>query len=156
MVEEKKKSKNIVKDVSFRVVKATLKAILVYLLYFFLAPMLAPLLGLIPGIVESIEAFVAVYIVLMILGDLTERTVFQYFFSTARALFFMAYLLLSMDNGVISTTYENFSLTVNLTLFYTIAVTLSLLGFASSILQAINFMSQRAEETSGLQPPQKA
>lgn len=105
---------------------------------------------------ESIEVFVAVYIVLMILGDLTERTVFQYFFSTARALFFMAYLLLSMGDGLISTSYENFSLTVNLTLFYTIAVTLSLLGFASSILQAINFMSERAEETSGLQPPQKA
>jgi len=105
---------------------------------------------------ESIEAFVAVYIVLMILGDLAERTIFQYFFSTARALFFMAYLLLSMGNGVISTSYENFSLTVNLTLFYTIAVTLSLLGVASSILQAINFMSERAEATSGLQPPQKA
>jgi hypothetical protein len=137
MVEEKKKSKNLVKDVSFRVVKAALKAILVYLLYFFLAPMLAPLFGLLPG-------------------DLAERTIFQYFFSTARALFFMAYLLLSMGNGLISTNYENFSLTVNLTLFYTIAVSLSLLGFASSILQAINFMSERAEETSGLQPPQKA
>ena len=153
MTEEKKK-KNLVKDVSFRVVKATVKAILVYLLYFLLAPMLAPLLGLIPGIIESIEAFVAVYIVLMILSDLTERTVFQYFFSTARTLFFMAYLLLSMGDGVISTSYENFSLTVNLTLFYTIALTLSLLGFASSILQAINFISERVEATSGLQPPQ--
>ena len=105
---------------------------------------------------ESIEAFVAFYIVLMILSDLTEKTVFQYFFNTARALFFMGYLLLSMGDGVLSTSYENFSLTVNLTLFYTIAITLSLLGFASSILQAINFMSERAEATSGLQPPQKA
>ncbi len=156
MVEEKKKRKNIVKDVSFRVVKATLKAILVYLIYFLLAPLLAPLFGLIPGIMESIEAFVAVYIVLMILGDLAERTVFQYFFSTARALFVIAYLLFSMGDGVVSTSYENFSLTVNLSLFYMIAMSLSLLGFASSFLQAINFMSERAESTSGLQPPQKA
>lgn len=154
MVEEKKKSKNLVKDISFRVLKAALKAILVYLIYFLLAPMLTPLFGLIPGIMESIEAFVAVYIVLMLLGDLAERTVFQYFFNTARALFFTAYLLLSMGDGVISTGYDNFSLTVNLALFYTIAVTLSLLGVASSILQAINFMSERAEAASGLQPPQ--
>jgi hypothetical protein len=152
MVEQQKKSKNMVKDVSFRVVKATLKAILVYLLYFLLAPMLAPLFGLIPGFMESIEAFVAVYLVLMILSDLTEKTVFQYFFSTARALFFMAYLLLSMGNGVFSTSYENFSLTVNLTLFYTIAVTLSLLGLARTILQAINFMHEKAEASSGMQP----
>jgi hypothetical protein len=156
MVEEKKKRKNIVKDVSFRIVKATLKAILLYLIYFLLAPMLVPLFGLIPGFMESIEAFIVIYIVLMILSDLTERTIFQYFFSTARAMFVVAYLLLSMEGTIISTSYENFSLTVNLTMFYTIAMTLSLLGFASSILQAINFMSERAEATSGLHPPQKA
>jgi len=152
MAEQQEKSKNMVKDVSFRVLKATLKAILVYLLYFLLAPMLAPLFGLIPGFMESIEVFVAVYIVLMILSDLTAKTVFQYFFNTARALFFMAYLLLSMGNGVLSTTYENFSLTVNLTPFYTVAVLLSLLGFARTILQAINFMHEKAEASSNLQP----
>jgi uncharacterized ion transporter superfamily protein YfcC len=150
MAEQQKKNKNLVKDVSFRVVKATVKAILVYLIYFLLAPMLAPLFGLIPGFMESIEAFIAVYIALMILSDLTEKTVFQYFFNTARALFFMAYLLLSMGNGVFSTSYENFSLTVNLTLFYTVAVLLSLLGFARTILQAINFMHEKAEASSNL------
>jgi hypothetical protein len=151
MVEQQKKSKNLVKDVSFRVAKATVKAILVYLIYFLLMPMLAPLFELIPGFMESLEVFVIVYIVLMILGDLTSKTVFQYFFSTARALFFMAYLLLSMGDGVFNTSYENFSLTVNLTLFYTVAVLLSLLGFARTILQAINFMHEKAEASSGMQ-----
>jgi hypothetical protein len=151
MAEQQKKSKNLVKDISFRVAKATVKAILVYLIYFLLVPMLAPLFELIPGLMESIEVFVIVYIMLMILGDLTAKTVFQYFFSTARALFFMAYLLLSMGDGMFNTSYENFSLTVNLTLFYTVAVLLSLLGFARTILQAINFMSERAEANSGLQ-----
>ena len=151
MVEQQKR-KNVVKDVSFRVAKATVKALLVYLLYFFVAPMLSPLAGLMPGLMESIEAFVAVYIVLMILSDLTSKTVFQYFFNTARALFFMGYLLLSMGDGVFSTSFENFSLTVNLTLFYTVAVLLSLLGLARTILQAINFMHEKAEANSGLQP----
>ena len=152
MAKPQKKSKNVVKDISFRVAKATVKAILVYLLYFLIAPMLAPLFELIPGFFESIEAFIAVYIVLMILSDLTEKTIFQYFFNTARVLYFMAYLLLSMGDGVLSTSYENFSLTVNLTIFYTIAVTLSLLGFARTILQAINFMHEKAEASSNLQP----
>jgi len=156
MAEQQKKSKNLVKDISFRIAKATVKAILVYLIYFFVAPMLAPLLEFIPGFAESIEAFIVFYIVLMILSDLTAKTILEHFFNTARALFFMGYLLLSMGNGVFSTSYESFSLTVNLTMFYAIAVTLSLLGFAKTILQAINFMSERAEETSDLQPPQKA
>jgi hypothetical protein len=152
MAEQQKKSKNLVKDISFRVAKAAVKATLVYLLYFLVAPMLAPLFGLIPGFMESIEAFVAFYIVLMILSDLTAKTIFQHFFNTARALFFIAYLLLSMGDGAFSTSYENFSLTVNLTLFYSIAVTLSLLGFATAILQAINFMHEKAEASSDLQP----
>jgi hypothetical protein len=151
MARQQKKSENLVKDISFRVAKATIKAILVYLVYFLLAPMLAPLFGLIPGFMESIEAFVAVYIVLMILSDLTAKTVFQYFFNTARALFFMGYLILSMGDGVLSTSYENFSLTVNLTLFYAIAATISLFGFARTILQAINFMHEKAEARSNLQ-----
>jgi len=152
MAKQQKKSRNLVRDVSFRVAKATVKAILIYLLYFLLAPMLAPLFEMVPGFIESIEVFVAVYIVLMILGDLTAKTVFQHFFSTARALFFMGYLLLSMGDGVFSTNYESFSLTVNLTLFYTIAATLSLLGLARTILQAINFMHEKAEAESNLQP----
>ena len=151
MTEQQKKSKNLVKDISFRVATATTKAILVYLIYFLLVPMLAPLFGLIPGFIESIEVFVAVYIVLMILSDLTAKTVFQYFFNTARALFFMGYLILSMGDGVLSASYENFSLTVNLTLFYAIAATISLFGFARTILQAINFMHEKAEARSNLQ-----
>jgi hypothetical protein len=151
MVEQQKKRKNLVKDISFRVAKASVKAILVYLLYFLVVWLLAPLFELIPGFVDSIEVFVAVYIVLMILSDLTAHTVFQYFFSSARSLFFMAYLLFSMGDGVFNTSYENFSLTVNLTLFYTVAVLLSLLGFARTILQAINFMHERAEASSGMQ-----
>ena len=152
MVDERKKSKNLVKDVSFRVLKASVKAILVYLIYFLVAPMVAPLLELVPGFMGSIEVFVAIFIVLMLLSDLTERTIFSCFFNTARALFFVGYLLFTMGDGVINTSYDNFSLTVNLTLFYTVAVLLSLLGFARSILQAINFMHERAEASSGLPP----
>jgi uncharacterized ion transporter superfamily protein YfcC len=150
MAEEKKKDRNKIKDVAFRVVKASVKAILVYLLYFFVAPLVSPLFGLIPGFMETVEMFVTVYIVLMILSDLTAHTIFQYFFNTARALFVIAYLILQLGSGVISMDVENFSLTLNLTTFYTIAALLSLLGFAKSVLQAINFLNERAE--SGTHP----
>ena len=145
MVEEKKKSRNTVRDMSFKVVKATVRAALVYILYFLLMPFLAPLFVLVPMLAGTIESFVIVYIVLMILSDITEGTIFQYFFSTARALFVIAYMLASLGDGVFSVGYENFSLTVNLTMFYTVAVVLGLLGFAKSILQAIHFLNEKAE-----------
>jgi uncharacterized ion transporter superfamily protein YfcC len=145
MVEKKKSSQSKVKNVTFRIVKATLKAVLVYLLYFFLTLSLTPIFKLIPGLMGSIETFFVVFIVLMILGDLTERTIFQCFFNTARSLLVIAYLILSLGNGIINIGFENFSLTVNLAMFYTIAALLSLLGLARSMLQAINFINERAE-----------
>ncbi|MCX8153353.1 MAG: hypothetical protein N3E52_02855 [Candidatus Bathyarchaeota archaeon] len=145
---EKKKSSNIIKEVSFRIAKATTKAILVYLMYFLLAPLLAPLFELVPGVMESIEAFVAVYITLMIISDVAARTIFEHIFRTARAVFFMGYLILSLGNGVISTSYQNFSLTLDLKAFTAIALSLSLLNVATAILQVINFLNSKAEADS--------
>jgi len=150
LADQKQPNPNRVKDLAFRIAKATVKAVLVYLLYWLVAPFVMPLLTLIPGMVESIEFFVVVFIVLMILGDLTERTIYHCFFNTARALFVIAYLAFSVRDGLFTTNVENITLTVNLTLFYTIAALLSLLELAKTVMQAINFMSERAE--TGIKP----
>lgn len=145
MVEAKKSGQSRVRNVAFRVVKATVKAVLVYLLYFFLAPLLVSIVGLVPGFAETLDVFVVVFVVLMVLGDLTERTVFQCFFGVARALFVVFYLVLSLGNGVISVTFENLSLSVDLTMLYAVATLLSLLGLVRAMLQTINFVNERAE-----------
>ena len=60
-----------------------------------------------------------------------------------------------MGDGVMSLSYESLSLTVNLTIFYGIAILLSLLGLARSILQAIEYMGKKAEKEAFVQPIQK-
>ena len=62
----------------------------------------------------------------------------------------LGYLVFSVGDGMFKVAYENFSLTVNLTLFYAFAALLSMLGVATSVMQAVHFMSERAE--SGLKP----
>src|SRR3990172_3387480 len=141
---------NKVKDVAFRIANATLKATLVYLLYFFAIPLLTPLFASVPAFMETIEAFVTIYIILMILGDLTERTIFHCFFNAARALFIVAYMVFSVGDGLISVPVHNFTLTVNLSILYTITALLGLLGLAKAIMEAVHFMSERAE--GGLKP----
>jgi hypothetical protein len=145
MAEGKRDSPNRIRDIAFRVAKATVKAILVYLLFILIAPLFTPLFEFVPGLLETIELFVAVYIVLMILSDLTSGTIFQHIFGMARALFTIAYLIFSLGDGVFNVGYESFSITLDLTLFYGVAALLSLLGLAGVILQAINFMNERAE-----------
>ena len=150
MDDAKKARQNNVKNIAFRVAKAALKATLVYLLYFFAAPFLTTLFAFVPGFTETVEVFVTVYIVLMILGDLTAQTIFHCFFNAARALFVIAYMVFSVGDGVISIPADNFTLTVNLSIFYTVAALLGLLGLAKAVMEAVYFMSERAE--SGLKP----
>jgi hypothetical protein len=153
MVEENKNS--IVREVTYRVLKASLKAILIYVIYILVTPMLTPINQIVPDFMSSIESFVIIFVALMFLSDLTQDTIYQYFFNTARQIYIIGYLLVSMGDGVMSLSYESLSLTVNLTIFYGIAVLLSLLGLARSILQAIDYMSKKAEKEVIIQPIQK-
>jgi hypothetical protein len=57
----------------------------------------------------------------------------------------IGYLIFSLKGGIFSLTYENVSVMADLRLFLTIAMLLSLLGLAKSVLQAINFMNEKAE-----------
>jgi len=88
-----------------------------------------------------------VYILLMIVGELTSGTIFQYFFSVAKALFVIGYLIFSLNGGIVGLTFQNVSLMVDLRLFLAIAMLLSLLGLAKSVFQAVNYMSEKAEYT---------
>ncbi len=150
MVDGKTKSPNKFKDWAIRIATATIKATLVYAMYFLLSPFLLSISSLVPGFAETVEYFVAVTIVLMILSDLTKGTIYQQFLNVGRALFMIAYLIFALGDGVLNVTNESFSLTIDLTSFYAIAASLSLLGLAVAIMQAINFMSERAE--TGLKP----
>jgi hypothetical protein len=94
-----------------------------------------------------IETFFIIYTVLMIIGNLTSGTIYQHFFNAAKALFVIGYLLFSLGGGVFSAYFENISLIMNLRMFLVIAVLLSLLGLARTVLQAINYMSEKAEIT---------
>ncbi|MGQ9507741.1 MAG: hypothetical protein ACUVTB_07820 [Candidatus Bathycorpusculaceae bacterium] len=134
------------RQITFKALKATVKGVLFYSVYFILSIFLAPVSELIPGFQQMVETFVIVYIVLMIVGELVTGTIFKYFFDAAKALFVICYLILSLKGGIFSMAYQNLSLIVDLRPVIAIVTLLSLLGFAKSILQAINFMSEKAEQ----------
>ncbi|MEM3696499.1 MAG: hypothetical protein QXQ94_03205 [Candidatus Bathyarchaeia archaeon] len=138
-------NKNKLKQMTFKALKATVKGILFYAAYILLWMFLAPLSELIPGFQQIIETFVIVYIILMIVGELTSGTIFKHFFDAAKALFVICYLILSLKGGIFGVTYQNLSLTVDFRPLIAIVTLISLFGFAKSILQAINFLNEKAE-----------
>ncbi len=153
MVDEKKNDfKSNLRRMIFRALKATIKGVLVYAIYFIAWGFIGPVAQMVPGLQESLEAFVAVYIVLMVIGEFTSGTICQHFFGAAKALFVIGYMILSLNGGVITTAFEGVNLLVDLRLFLVIAMILSLLGLAKSVVQGINFMSEKAEPSSLLSP----
>lgn len=146
MAETNEDARTKLRKFTFKALKATIKGVIFYSIYFVLWTMfLAPVAEIIPGLQQMIEIFVMVYVFLMIIGELTSGTIYQYFFEAARALFTIGYLLLSLKGGMWGISMQNVDLVVDLRIFLTIATLLSLLGLAKSILQAINFLSEKAE-----------
>ncbi len=92
-----------------------------------------------------VETFFTVYLILMIIGDIASGTMYQHFFNAAKALFVIGYLLLSLKGGIYGTTFQQVTLLVDLRIFLTVSILLGLLGLAKSILQAVNYMSEKAE-----------
>ena len=135
---------------SSKIAVTTLKAVLIYLIYYVVSPFVLPFLAFITGLGETIEIFITVYTVLMILGDITAGTIYNCFFNVGKAFFVIFYLLSLAGDSVFMVSYQNFNLTADLTMLYTIAALLGLLGLAKAVMQAIIFMSERAE--TGIKP----
>jgi hypothetical protein len=145
MVETNNNTNKKYRSLLFRAIKAVAKGIIFYVIYLLIWNVLAPISEFIPGFQLMIETFVMVYIVLMIVGDLASGTIYQYFFNVAKALFVIGYLILSLGGGIFGVTFESVRLMVDLRFFLAIAMLLGLLGLGKSVLQAVNFMSEKAE-----------
>ncbi len=131
-----------------RALKITLKVIIVSVIYVFLMRFLAPASILIPGLQEIITTFTVVYVVLMVVSDVTAGTILQHFFNGAKALFVIAYLIASLNSGILNITSGNVNLIIDVRAFLIVIMLLGLLGLARSIMQAISFASERLELTS--------
>lgn len=150
MAEKKQKDSKKIRDLAFKIARITIIAVLIYLIYIVLAPFLTAFSTVVPGIDKMVELLVAVNVVLLILGDLTANTVYSCFLNAGRAIFTIAFMIFALGDGILSMSFQSFALKIDLTTVYGIVALLSLLGLARSVLQAINFMSERAE--SGLKP----
>jgi len=131
----------------FRLLKTTIKVIIVIMVYVLLSQLLAPASVLIPGLQDIVATFLMIYVALMVVGDLFSGTILQHFFSGAKSLFVIAYLVFSLNSGLLDYTFGNVNLIIDVRVFLEVAMLLELLGFAKSMMQAVNFVSEKVELT---------
>ena len=134
----------------FRALEATVKALVFYLLFSVAWIYVGSLFDSVPEFAASIQAFVIVYIAFIIIGTLTKGTIFHAVFNGARASLILFYLVSELGSSVISVTAQNATLTVDLSLFLTVSVILSLVGLSTAIMEAIAFLNEKAERHAGM------
>jgi len=128
-----------------KVLKATVKGVMFFVVYYVCWQFLTSFATIIPGLQQAVQIFVGVYISLIIVGEITAGTIYQYFFGVANDLFVISYLIFSLNGGTFSMMYQNVGLQVDVHLFLIIAMMLSFVGLSKTILQAIGFVSKKAE-----------
>jgi hypothetical protein len=145
MAETNKSGKNRSNQIVRNVLKATIKGTIFIAIYFIISMLLTPVFDAIPSLQNTVETFVAVYIALIVIGEVLSGTIYKHLFNIAKAVFVIIYLIFSLEGGIVSTTFHDVKLTLDLRMFLTAATLLSLLGLAKSMFQAIDFMNERAK-----------
>jgi len=146
---EKGNTKIFVKKILPKVFKAALFAVITYLPMYFLSTLISPIKPYFPWYEPLTNIFAAVFIFFLVAGVFSSGTIFQYVFGVARTLVLMVFFICVLNGGIIALTVPFEGSSVNIMLDVTVVlamlVLICLLGVAKNVVQAIDFVSSKAE-----------
>jgi len=131
--------------------KAALKGALV-VVFFYIIPMmlLSSLSELSPEITSRYEqllvTFVAIVLFFTVASELTAGTIFQHGFNIGKAIIMMIFIVFALEGGIVSLDFQELQLVADLRIYLAMVLIIDLLGLVKSVLQAINFLSERTEK----------
>lgn len=94
---------------------------------------------------QLLPVFVAIVLFFVVASELASGTIFQHAFNIGKALILMIFIVYALQGGIISIDIMNIHLLADLRIYLAMLLTIDLLGLAKSVLQAINFLSEKAE-----------
>jgi len=146
---EKGNAKPFVRKILPKALKAAFLAVITYLPLYFLSSLISPIQPFFPWYEPLTNIFAAVFIFFLVAGVFFSGTVFQYVFGVARMLVLMVFFICVLNGGIINLTVpvegESINIMLNVTVVLAMLVLVCLLGIAKNVIQAIDFMSGKAE-----------
>jgi len=133
-----------------RIVKAVVKGLL-WFVFLYVVPMfiISSLYEMAPEIFSSygqlLQVFVAIILFFVVASELTSGTIFQHAFNIGKALVLMIFIVYALQGGIISLDIQSIRVLADLRIYLVMLLSIDFLGLAKSILQAINFLSEKAE-----------
>jgi hypothetical protein len=135
--------------------KAAVKAVLYFVLLYLVPSLLISQLSefapeLFADYSQLLRLFVAVVIFFVVASELTSGTIFQHAFNIGKAIILIVFFVLALGGGIISLNLNFESVPINIwadiRVYLMMLITIDLLGLAKSVLQAVNFLSEKAEQ----------
>jgi len=146
-----------------RIAKALIKSLL-YFVFMYALPMalLSQVAEFAPELFARYEQFFSLFVAMVIFfvvsSELTAGTIYQYGFNVGKAIILIVFFVLALDGGFIELNFAmermRMHIWADVRVYLAMFITIDLLGLAKSLLQAVNFLSERAEQQ--LPTPQPA
>jgi len=152
---ENESGKSLARKMLPRVAKATVKGLL-YLLLFYIIPMffLSQAAGFAPQLFgdfqQRVAVFAAITVFFVVATELTSGTIYQHGLNVGRALILIVYFVIALEGGILKMDLDiiegqRVSIVADLRAYLMILISIDLLGLAKSVLQMVNFLSERTE-----------
>ncbi len=102
------------------------------------------------GYAQLLDVFAAIVIFFVVAVELTAGTIFQHGFNIGKAIFILIFFVVTLNRAVVDMTVNlegtSIGIWANLRIFFFMFIAIDLLALARSTIQAVDFLSQKAEQ----------
>jgi len=132
-----------------RISKAVIKGFIWFLMLYTVPMLILSMSGvpvdLFPDYTELLGVYAAVTVFFVVAAELLSKTVFQHAFNMAKAIVMMVFFVYALNGGFVTVDFAAIHISVDLRVYLAMLLAINFLGLAKSALQALNFISERAE-----------
>ena len=150
--------KSVLKKIMSNVTKAALKGFIMFLLTYLLPTLVVEAMvpssspfGIPSEYTTLLYVFSAIVVFFTVVTELFSGTILRHAFCVGRAIVLIVYFVYALNGGIFVSTFQIpgqqqvLRIFANLRAFLALLIFINLLGFAKGMLQAINFLSGRAD-----------
>lgn len=150
--------KSVLKKIMSNVTRAALKGFIMFLLTYLLPTLVVEAMvsssspfGMPSEYTTLLYVFSAIVVFFTVVTELFSGTILQHAFCVGRAIVLIVYFVYALNGGIFVSTFQIpgqqqvLRIFANLRAFLALLIFINLLGFAKGMLQAINFLSGRAD-----------
>ena len=138
-----------------RVAKAIVKGLLYFFLFYALPMFLvSQVSGFAPRLSteyeQTVVLFAAVVIFFAVATELTSGTIYQHALNIGKALILVIFFVVALNGGIMKLDLDiiegqRISIVADLRVYLMMLITIDLLGLAKSVMQMVNFLSEKTE-----------